>query len=67
MIEHFIDGKSTGIIDQDTEENRANAIKFLDNYNAHYGTKHTIKFKKVEHTYLGSGPTCFTPSIKKWS
>jgi hypothetical protein len=45
MIEHFINGKSTGIIDQDNKINRDNAIKFMANYNNHYKTKHVITFK----------------------
>jgi hypothetical protein len=47
MIEHFIDGKSTGIIEPDTESNRYRAVKFIYIYNSHYGTNKSITFKKV--------------------
>jgi len=50
MIEIFHNGKTTGIIEADTEINRARALQFIRRYNAHYGVTIRLHFKEPRET-----------------
>ena len=46
MIEIFHNGKSTGMIVQDTPLSRRRTHAFIRRYNAHYGTNIVASFRK---------------------
>ena len=49
MIEHYINGKSSGIITPDTPEERQRGHNLLKLWNAHMERNLKMTFKKVNH------------------